>query len=169
MHLLFPSQYISSLLFQTFSVVVLCEHLRPRRPERVAPLLDLFRHLPLVRLLLHQVLVLLSLLIRLEETRLEVNFLPDGLPFLQKNLLLLLLQLDLHVEHFAHFHLLLLAALFFLLLHSFLLCAFFHVEISNCCHTVGLFQEFVCNVGHYLIRLGSPVVCLVRLWFEYAL
>ena len=75
-------------------------------------MLDLFCHFPLVRLLFHQVLVFLALLLQLELTRLEVNFLPDSPSFLQKNLLLLLLQLDLHVEHFAHFHLLLLATLF---------------------------------------------------------
>ena len=66
-----------------------------------------------MRLLFHQVLVFLALLLQLELTRLEVNFLPDSSSFLQKNLLLLLLQLDLHVEHLAHFHLLLLATLFF--------------------------------------------------------
>jgi hypothetical protein len=86
--------------------------LRPRRPERVASLLNLFCNLPLVRLLFHQLLGFLALLFSLVLACLEIDFLTDSSSFFKLDFLLVLLQLDLHVEHFAHFQLLLLSTLF---------------------------------------------------------
>jgi hypothetical protein len=114
-------QFISSHIScpQRFDLrSVFCEHLRTSGSQRVASLLNLFCHLMLVSLLLHQMLVFLALRLSLKQGSLHVYTLTDCLSLLDHDLLLVVLELDLHVEHFFHFQLLLLAALLLYLHHG---------------------------------------------------
>lgn len=138
----------------------------------MAALLDLFCHLALVRLLLHSMLSLLALLFVFELRSLHVYLLADSPFFLNHDLLLLCLKLDLHVEHFFHFLLLLLASLFFGFLHCFLVSVLFLAvvifsRLSYFRFLVLVVKELVRYVRYHFIRLRSPLVRLMRLGLKH--
>lgn len=167
-------QFISSHIScpQRFDLrSVFCEHLRTSGSQSVASLLNLFCHFMLVSLLLHQMLVFLALRLRLKKGSLHVYPLPDCLSLLDHDLLFVVLELDLHVEHLFHLQLLLLAALLLYLHHGLLLGIFLLVEIACVLGATRflLLKELVCNISYYLVRLGSPVICLVSLCLENTL
>ena len=158
------------MFLAAFSVVVSGEYLRAGRFESTASHLNLFGHFSLVRLLSHDLLVFLALLFGFELLRLETNLLTEGSSLLDLDFLLLVLQLHLHVEHFLHFLLLLLATKFLELLQSFFFFVLLLVEVSDSLRrSVCFLQELISDVVNHLVGLGSPFVSLVSFLFKDSL